>query len=149
MRIFADTNVLFDVFAQREPFRESSCKLLIMQMFGDAEIWAAPQSYLNIFYVLKKAQPAHEAQKALAASLEQINLCTTSHEDVLSALEADWDDVEDALIAESCKKVGADFLLTRDKSREGFAHLSIPALTPEEFFDRMAAEGIVYGEVEL
>ena len=30
-----------------------------------------------------------------------------------------------------------------------FAHLSIPALMPEEFFDRMAAEGIVYGEVEL
>ena len=35
MRIFADTNVLFDIFAQREPFKESSYKLMIMQMFDD------------------------------------------------------------------------------------------------------------------
>ena len=40
MRIFADTNVLFDIFAQREPFKESSYKLMIMQMFDDVEIYS-------------------------------------------------------------------------------------------------------------
>ena len=37
MRIFVDTNVLFDIFAQREPFRDSAYKLIAMQLFGDAE----------------------------------------------------------------------------------------------------------------
>ena len=77
MRIFADTNVLFDIFAQREPFKESSYKLMIMQMFDDVEIWTTQQSYLNVFYVLKKAQPASDVQKALTASLEHVNVCTT------------------------------------------------------------------------
>ena len=47
MRIFPDTSVLFDVFAQRESFKEASYRLIIMQMFGDVEILTAPQCYLN------------------------------------------------------------------------------------------------------
>ena len=39
MRVFVDTNVLFDILAQRKPFFESAEKLVIMQMFGDAELW--------------------------------------------------------------------------------------------------------------
>ena len=150
MRIFADTNVLFDIFAQREPFVESSFKLVIMQMFGDVELWTAPQSYLNIFYVLDRAQQAADVQKALAASLERVNICATSHEDVKAALEAGWDDVEDALIAVSCKKVAADYLLTRDAKQEGFKRMGIPALTPEEFFEVMEREyGIAYADINL
>ena len=150
MRIFADTNVLFDIFAQREPFREASAKLMIMQMFGDVEIWTASQSYLNVFYVLRKAQPAADVQKALAASLEHVNLCTTSHMDMQSALEAGWDDPEDALIAISCKNLSADFLLTRDKRQEGFKHIGIPALTPEAFFDLWKETyNVSYDEIAL
>jgi len=150
MRIFADTNVLFDIFAQREPFREVSYKLMIMQMFGDVEIWTAPQSYLNIFYVLKKSQPTSDVQAALSKSLERINLCTTSHADMQAALDAGWNDVEDALIAVSCKSVAADYLLTRDQKQPGFKNLGITAVTPEEFFDKLKAEqGISYDEVDF
>ncbi len=150
MRIFADTNVLFDIFAQREPFRESAFKLIVMQMFGDVEIWTAPQSYLNIFYVLSKTQPASDLQNAMLKSLERVNICTTGHANMQAALQAEWNDLEDALIAESCKSIAADCLLTRDKKQEGFRNLDIPALTPEEFFDMVEREhGIAYGEIPL
>ena len=150
MRIFADTNVLFDIFAQREPFRESSYKLIVMQMFGDVEIWAAQQSYLDIFYVLSKAQNSADLQKALAASLERINVCTTGHATLQAALQAGWDDPEDALITESCKSVAADYLLTRDKRQQGFRNLGIPALTPEEFFEVYEKERrVAYTEIAL
>ena len=150
MRIFADTNVLFDIFAQREPFREAAFKLIIMQMFGDVEIWTAPQSYLNIFYVLSKTQPAADVQKALSASLEHVNLCTTSHIDMQAALQAGWDDAEDALIAISCKNLAAEYLLTRDSKQEGFKHMGIPALTPEAFLELWEKEhGVLYNEVDL
>ena len=148
MRIFADTNVLFDLFAQREPFVESARKIMIMQAFGDAEVWAAPQSYLDIFYVLRKTNPAEEVQRALDASLERINLCTTSHDDVRNACRAGFNDVEDALIAGSCKKVGADYLLTRDENQQGFKGLGIPALTPEAFFEMLSEEqGVTYDTI--
>ncbi len=150
MRIFADTNVLFDIFAQREPFVELSFKLVIMQMFGDVELWTAPQSYLNIFYVLNRAQQAADVQKALIASLERVNICAISHEDVKAALEAGWDDVEDALVATSCRKVAADYLLTRDAKQEGFKRMGVPAMTPEEFFEVVEREySIAYADVKL
>lgn len=150
MRVFADTNVLFDVFAQREPYRQSSCKLVIMQMFGDVEIWTAPQSYLNMFYVLKKARPAADVQRALAESLERINLCATSHADMRAALEAGWDDAEDALMALACKNAAADYFLTRDEKQLGFKSMGVPAVTPEEFFMLMEKEhGVLYDEVEF
>ena len=145
MRIFIDTNVLFDVFAQREPFWKASQKLLVMQAFGDAELWAVPQSYLDIFYVLKKARPAAELQSALAKSLERINLCSTEHSDVLAACSAGY-----ALIGIAAKKVSADYLLTRDERQPGFQQLGIPALTPEAFFEHMNTKhGITYDTIDL
>ena len=150
MRIFVDTNVLFDVFAQREPFFEASQKLLVMQAFGDAELWAAPQSYLDIFYVLRKGCAADELQDALAKSLERINLCATDHADVLAACTGGWNDVEDALIGVAAKKVGADYLLTRDEGQPGFARLGIPVLTPEAFFDLLRDEhDVTYDTIDL
>ena len=121
-----------------------------MQMFGDVEIWTAPQSYLNIFYVLSKTQEPATLQNALSMSLERINVCSTGHSDVKSALDAGWDDAEDALIAHSCKSVAADYLLTRDEKQAGFQQLDIPALTPEEFFDLVETTyGISYAEIDL
>ncbi|MBQ1449311.1 MAG: hypothetical protein IIZ12_00040, partial [Eggerthellaceae bacterium] len=65
MLVFIDTNLLFDILAQREPFFESAEKLVIMQMFGDAELWCAPQSLLDVSYVLDKVRPAAELHAAL------------------------------------------------------------------------------------
>ena len=150
MRIFVDTNVLFDIIAQREPFFAASRKLLMMQAFGDAELWAAPQSYLDISYILGKTQPADRLQHSLATSLSRINLCTTSHEDVLSALQSGWNDAEDALIGISCRKSNADYLLTRDSKQQGFQHLGIPSYAPEDFFAMLESEfNITYEAVAM
>ena len=150
MRIFVDTNILFDVFAQRQPFFEASRKLLIMQACGDAELWAALQSYLDIFYILKKVRPADEVQQALTHSLNRINLCTTGHEDMMAACMAGWDDMEDALIGVSCRKANVDCLVTRDDKQRGFKMLGIPALTPEELFVMLEREqGIIYGSIDV
>ena len=150
MRIFVDTNVLFDVFAQREPFFEAAKKLFIMQAFGDAELWAAPQSYLDIFYVLKREHPGTELHAALGKSLERVNLCATEHADVAAACSAGWNDVKDALIAGAARKIGADYLLTRDENQPGFDALPFPALTPETFFDHLRSEfNVSYDEIGL
>ena len=150
MRIFVDTNVLFDVFAQREPFFEASQKLFVMQAFGDAELWAAPQSYLDIFYVLRKGRPTDALQSALAASLDRINLCSTDHADMLAACTAGYNDVEDALIGIAAKKVSADYLLTRDEGQQSFKQLGIPALAPEAFFELLDSEyNVTYDTLNL
>ena len=150
MRIFLDTNVLFDLFAQREPFFEATEKLFIMQAFGDAELWAAPQSYLDIFYVLNKGDSSEGLQSALGKSLERVNLCATDHSDMVAACTAGWNDVEDALIGIAAKKVDADYLLTRNEKQPGFNTLGIPALSPEDFLTHLRTEfNVSYDSVSL
>ena len=92
--------------------------------------------------------PAHDLQKKLDASFQYINLCTTGHDDVRTALQAAWNDAEDALIGVSSKKIHADYLLTRDTAQVGFASLDVPVFTPEAFFEHLEQErGISYAEV--
>jgi predicted nucleic acid-binding protein len=143
MRLFIDTNVLFDILGQRPPFCRDARRLIFMQAFGDAELWAAPQSYLDIFYVLRKSTSCDDLQKRLALSLQRINLCTTGHEDIQKAASMAWNDLEDATIAVCCAKTGADYLITRDA--DGFGQSSVPAITPAEFFDMLERKyGVTY-----
>jgi len=150
MRVFIDTNVLFDILAQRKPFFESAEKLVIMQMFGDAELWCSPQLLLDVSYVLGKVRPAVELHAALGKVLERVNLCATTHDDMKAACGAGWDDLEDSLIVFLCKKVSADYLLSRDLKQAGFKGLGIPSLTPEEFFSQLEVErNLRYSAIEL
>lgn len=150
MRIFIDTNVLYDIVSRRKPFAESSLKLLYMQEFGDAELWAAPQSYLDVFYVgcHMKLMPPDALQNALNAYTAKISICATTQQDIQNASSAGWSDMEDALIGISCKKVVADYFITRDKSQQGFKTLGIPVYDPEGFFNMLECDmGITYEDL--
>ena len=55
MRILLDTNVLIDLYTQREPEGDTAQKLLIMKEFGDAQLWVSAKSFTDVFYVLSKS----------------------------------------------------------------------------------------------
>lgn len=121
-----------------------------MQTFGNAELWAAPQSYLDIFYALRKTRSPEALQSALAASLERINLRSTDHADMLVAYTAGWNGIKDALIGIAAKKVSADYLLTRDEEQQSFRQLGIPTLSPEAFFEFLHREhGVTFDAIGL
>ena len=143
MRIYIDTDVLIDFFAQREPYVADVKKLLVMQAFGDAELWTSAQAYLNVYFIAKSKMDVEPIQAAMRESLDRINVSPITHMDILDATSMGWDDVEDALIAECCEKAGADYLVTRDKSR--FGAMSTPVVTPDELFDALQNEhGVTY-----
>ena len=51
--------------------------------------------------------------------------------DLEEGLTADWEDLEDFLIAKCAERIKADYILTRDKT--GFIQSKIPVLEPKEF----------------
>lgn len=72
------------------------------------------------------------------------------HDDMKAACGVGWDDLEDALIGVLCKKVSADYFLTRDEKQAGFKALGMPSLTPEEFFSLIEVErNLRYSAAEL
>lgn len=149
MRLFLDTNVLLDLYCQRQGFYGDALKLVMAADAGDVELWASAKSFSDAFYVMVKAggDPLG-AQEAFLRSLELIRVCSVDEEDVTAAAQRKWPDFEDCLISEGAQKVGADYLVTRDE--RGFELSAVEALSPDELFKRLEDDfGIIYEEVEL
>ena len=93
MKLLLDTNILIDYFARREPYFADALKLRIAQAFGDVELWACTQSYLDMLYILHGAMPRERLLSQLRASLDFVCLCTPNGGDLEACLEEPWRDV--------------------------------------------------------
>ncbi len=148
MRLLLDTNLLIDYFARREPFFAAWKRLRSAAWFRDVELWASAKSFTDVFYVLAKAIPSADLQKAFLESLSFLHVCSIDENDVASAAKAAWPDFEDCLIAVAARKIGAAFVLTRDVA--GFARSSVPARHPDDFFAWLKeTRHIAYEDFEL
>lgn len=148
MRALIDTNILIDYFGQRQPYFELWPKLRIMREFGDIELWVAPQSFADAFYILSKQVPPDELQHAFHKSLSFLNVCSVGQAEVAETMRRCWEDYEDCLVALCAESIDADVLLTRDAS--GFKKAKLPAYSLEGFFQMLEAEyGLVYEEIDL
>lgn len=148
MKLLIDTNILIDLVAPRPPFDEPARKLVTASFFGDVQLWASAQSYADAYYVLRKSAPEKAVKQALLATLEFFVPCGTYAADLAGALESDWPDLEDYLVAHSAEHIRADYLITRD--REMASRSPIPAMDAEGLLALLEKEhGLVYESVAL
>ena len=147
MRLFLDTNLLIDYFSAREPYRGFFAKLLAMEIFGDAELWASAKSFTDVFYVCKKHIPSEFLQNAFVKSREFLNVCSIDQADIMEAAGRQWHDFEDCIVAVAAEKVKADYLVTRDE--KGFSQARVPVVSPTELFGVLEKRGLVYEEIAV
>ena len=84
----------------------------------------------------------------MLASLEFFLPCGTYAADLKPALESDWPDLEDYLVAYSSRHIQADYLITRDT--ELIDRSPVPALYASEFLAYWEeTQRLVYDEVDL
>ncbi|MCL1890688.1 MAG: PIN domain-containing protein [Coriobacteriia bacterium] len=146
MRLFLDTNVLFDYISGREPFFYDAQALALMKTFGDVELSVSGKSYTDVFYVLRKYRNSQQVQQSFVNSLELFDVCSLEQDDLTAACGLGWQDFEDALIATSAQKAGADYLVTRDAA---FERSLVPAKTPEQIVELFAEQGLSFAEIDL
>lgn len=143
MDLFVDTNVLLDHFGNRPGYVENANRVLAMGLFQDARLWAAPQSFNDMFYILRKVVSPEAVQRAFAKSYTFINVCSIDGADMALAAERSWTDMEDCLIAICAEKVHARYLVTRDE--HGFGDSTVEVTSPEKLLALMEEEqGIAY-----
>lgn len=131
MKVFVDTNVLLDVLAQRQPFYASSARVWSLSEVGACEAVISAISFNNVYYIVRKAQDADVARKALSL-LRDVFVSVPPDRRILNqAIDSEIADFEDAIQFYSAVRVGADYLVTRDAG--DFPSGSLPVLTPEEF----------------
>lgn len=129
-RVLLDTNVILDVFMNREPWVESSAPVLRLAEGGSVEGLVAAHSVTTLHYLLARDLSRPRVRKALADLLQLLDVVPVDQERLRHALALDWSDFEDAVQAACAEAAGADYLVTRNK--KDFRASPVTALTPAE-----------------
>lgn len=145
MILMLDNNIILDHVGQREPFYRLSRLACLLGITGEAETYISVNMLTDLFYLLRKDYGSGGAQDMLANSLSFLKLVGVSAADAQAALALRWNDFEDALVAQCAKKIGADYIVTRNV--KDFRESSVRAVTPEELFEILRKRGIEYEEL--
>lgn len=134
MKVFLDTNVIIDFYAQREDFYRPAAIIVDLAERNEIEIVVSATTFVNAFYILRKKydkQSLYSSMRNLAA------LCHVTPIDkviINKALSSEWDDFEDCVQSLSAETLAADVIVTRNVS--DFSESTIMVNTPVEFLDR-------------
>jgi predicted nucleic acid-binding protein len=136
MKVVIDNNIIIDFFGIHTEFKEIADEVFHLIKLGKIKPYVCVNSLTDIYYVLKKAKGSMNAKAVISVLMTLTNIVPLSAYDCKAALMMPMDDFEDAIIAVSARKVGADFIVTRDS---GFikAASGVRAITPKELFTRI------------
>ena len=113
--VFLDSDVILDVFANREPYYQDSAKLLSLIEQKHVLGFTTPLVFANIHYILRKLKSKEEALQNLRKLRIIVSVLALDENHTDSALNSDFSDFEDALQYYSAKGNSLDCIITRNK----------------------------------
>lgn len=139
MKILIDTNVILDVYLNREPFAADSAQVLKLSESGQAAGSITANTVTDIYYILGRQIKDRDRLKELLSKLFQIVTVTdVLGPDVRKALELPVDDYEDAVIVQCAIRTKSDYIITRNE--DDFVNSSVPVLSPSAFLTQFFSE---------
>ena len=136
MKVLIDTNVVIDVLEKREPFYVNSYRIIQNGLEGVMETIMSAGAVKDVYYLIKQfLKDDVKARESVFLISNYIKVVNTTAEDVTNAIILHMPDFEDALIAAAAKREKADYIITRNEN--DFRNSPVPAITPEEFLERL------------
>lgn len=139
MNVFVDTNVLMDVLLERRPFFREARRVWFLAERGKVRGLVSALSYPNIYYIVRKVRD-HDAAMAMMAMLRDTFRAVPLDDQVLNqAIDAGFQDLEDAIQYFSALRADAACFLTRNAGDFPPSD-ELPVLSPTEFLAAHAFE---------
>jgi predicted nucleic acid-binding protein len=126
-----DINILLDVLQQREPFYETSARLLASAETGRIQGLIAAHSVTTLFYLIAKDQSPEYARATITSLLQFLSVAMVDQSTIEQALNLAYRDFEDAVQMMAAVQSKTDFLITRNP--KDYQPALIPVLQPVEF----------------
>lgn len=130
--VLIDTDVILDFFFDREPFSENAAQVLSLCEKKIVIGYITPVILSNVYYLLSqkgKQEKVIEKLKALVSFLEILNIDKNA---IITALNSDFKDFEDALQNFSAEQNGKiNTIITRNTKDYKKSNLGV--ITPEDF----------------
>jgi predicted nucleic acid-binding protein len=131
-KIFIDSDIILDVFMQREPFSRASQVLLNV---SKTNIVTSALVIANVHYFIKKHTNKNTAKTLIKEIAEIIEILPFGKENILSAANSDHADFEDSIQYHIAIQHNCDIIITRNI--KDYKHSAIPVLTAEQFLRKI------------
>lgn len=129
-KILIDTDVILDFLFDRKPFSEDSSKILSWCEKGIVQGFVTAIMLSNIYYLLRKNANHEKVIETLKMLMTFLDVVTTDKNAVLSALDSNFKDFEDALQNFSAQNNhGITVIITRNLKDYKTSELSV--MSPE------------------
>ncbi len=138
MKVLFDTDVLLDVLLDREPFSESSARLLSLAELSEIQGCVAATSVTTLFYLVRKSHGAVKTKRAVDDLLAMLEVASVNRVVIHQAVSSRMRDFEDAVVAYAAHESQADVIATRNV--KDFKHAPVVAQAPSDILAALAAE---------
>jgi len=133
MKLFWDTNVMFDFLGERDPFYISAAKIATLADKREVTVIASALSYATISYLLTKYEGIEKTKDKLRKFKVISEICELDELMIEKGLNSDFSDFEDSLQYYSALRTECDIIITRNG--KDFKKSQIPVMTPDEFLN--------------
>ena len=131
MRVLVDTCVIIDALQSRVPFAEVAQKIFIHSANKQFEGYITAKSVTDIYYLTHRLTHSDaETRKILSKLFTLFHLLDTTSLDCRKAISSEISDYEDAIMVETAKKEGIDYIVTRNI--KDYSKSSIDAILPAD-----------------
>ena len=131
-KILIDTDVILDLFFDREPFTSHASRLFSKIESGQLRAYITPVICSNVYYILRRSAGHGKVTEKLMQLLRIINILPMDEKIVLHALHSDFRDFEDALQYQAALKADLiDVILTRNV--RDYRNSEIAVMSPQNF----------------
>jgi predicted nucleic acid-binding protein len=138
MKVFVDTNVLLDVLARRQPFYPDAARIWSLAERGRIQALISVISFNNVYYVVRRASNRKSAETSLRLMRGIFTPVPLTVQVLNQAIDAGYEDFEDAIQFHSAIHGDADCLITRDADH--FPATALPVLSPAAFLASLPSE---------
>ena len=138
MHVLIDTNVVLDVLLDRPLFVDDAAAILTIPE-SIAYKYISASAITDIYYVAYKE--LHDKQKVkdiIKRLLSLIHIADVSEENILFALESDWNDFEDSVQNAVAESHNFDAIITRNSV--DFKNSNLNIFSPKDFLQFIRTE---------
>ncbi len=130
-RVLFDSDVILDIFLQREPYFRTSALAIDRVGQDTVEGYVSGHAVTNLFYLLRRQLGSDQARKILTTLMSKMKVASVTDGVIRRALESQFSDFEDAVTHAAAQAMSVEIIVTRNV--RDFRLGTIPAVLPEVF----------------
>jgi len=114
-KIFIDSDVIIDLFTDREPFVNAASEIFELNENGLIQIHVSAVSINNIYYVARKFLGHKKTILVVELLMNMTEIVGTTKDEILQALKNDFKDFEDSVQYSTALTIeGVEAIVTRN-----------------------------------